>query len=643
MSANPGKIRRLMDLGFFGSLDVQMAGLASRAYPDADEDVLIAAALSSRAVRLGHVCAKLDDFAGRSWREVVEDELKGRDDESDPDQDEGSEAAVELEALGGIPALEDWVKKLGILAGAAESAADSRSMFVLKGSRLYLRRFWKYEAIVEARLTELNAPTGRKYDPAVPEKYFADADAEARQAVLAVLDRRLSILSGGPGTGKTHTVARVVAILAELASKDHSELRVLMAAPTGKAADRMVVSIKRAKDRLRDPEQGGVAGLDESVLAAIPEKASTIHHLLGAKHNSPYFKCDRDNPLDAGIVIVDEASMVDLPLMAKLLDALPDKCSLLLVGDENQLASVEPGRVFGDVCAAAEDDGPLAGAHTRLAHSHRFPDTSEIGLLSRLINDGKSDEAWNRVCGHTDMSHLDFFEAGSLRNEGGALDDMIRIQLKGFIDEKVNPEEMLKAAANLRILCALRKGPFGVDRMNKRVERVLSEMGLNPAGRFYDHRLIMVRVNTPSLSLYNGDIGVILKKGGGGVKEYEAWFAGRERPVPASLLPDHETAFAMTIHKSQGSEFRNVALILPGNGDSPILTRELLYTGITRVQIDEKDESNSGKLALWCSEMSFKKAVEAKTSRETGLFGNMDLRHGRHEDEKTKRHSPEEL
>jgi exodeoxyribonuclease V alpha subunit len=403
-------------------------------------------------------------------------------------------------------------------------------------------------------------------------------------------------------------------MLAEL--HDGARFAVKIAAPTGKAAARMVESIQNAKQDLRRE------GISAAILDAMPESASTIHRMLGSRYQSPYFKHDTRNPLAADLVIVDEASMVDLPLMAKLLDALPEACRLMLVGDREQLASVEPGRVYGDVCHAALEGGPLAGCLTTLTESRRFPSDSAIGKVSAAIHDG-GDPAWAVLMEQAQQAELNVCDSLEATQDGGAFAALVTRSLSPYL-AATTPEAALSAAGQFRILCALRKGPYGVQRMNKRVEGILSKAGLRPSGRFYDHRLILVTANTPALDLNNGDVGVVLAaKNAAGLRTggLLAWFYGKDkqpRAIPVNLLPEHETAFAMTVHKSQGSEFPNVALVLPPQGDSPVLTRELVYTGLTRVKIDRQNQT--GGVTVYCSKASFTGAVDRLTERISGLF-----------------------
>ncbi len=610
-------ITQLQATGFFGSMDAQVAKLAARVNPGAGELSLLAAALASRAISLGHACADLADYAGHAWSDILTREMPAtRDNEDGAEADEDTAPHANL---GTLPGIEVWINALGHpLVGTGKETGPARTLFVQKDGRVYLRRYWHYERTVEDTLISLNQSSGLTIDEQALDGYFKPEAIESKAAARMAIENKLSLLSGGPGTGKTYTMARAVALLGELARSQGREFKVSLAAPTGKAAVRMVESLKGAKEELRKE------GKTEAQLDAIPEIASTIHRLLGANYHSPYFKHDAKHPVDADMVIVDEASMVDLPLMAKLLDALPGTCSLMLVGDVDQLASVEPGRVYGDVCHAAENGNPLAGCLTRLTRSHRFPEGSPIGRISRLVNEGRADDALAALLEHAQSPQLQVLDSALLDDKTPSFISLVKEQLEGFM-KATEEKDALAAAANFRILCALRNGRYGVKRMNRRVENILADSyGLKPGTGFYDHQLIMIKVNTPSLNLYNGDVGVILakpKEKNAEKQSFLAWFPDAEkgaRSVSVGLLPEHETAFAMTIHKSQGSEFPNVALILPDNAYSPVLTRELLYTGMTRVKIDPV--KHTGKLTLWCTGAGFTAAIRKRTTRVSGLF-----------------------
>jgi exodeoxyribonuclease V alpha subunit len=552
-------IRTLQRLGFFGPMDVQVAGLLSRMDPTLPTEALQAAALASRAISLGHACVDLKVYAGRSWQSILETEVTqafDRDVESLSDLP----GKDDYQHLRPLPAsLEQWLQQLPVTTfGHGQDETDTgNTLLVRNGSRITLRRYWEYERIVSEKLIALKQEnTERQVSDAQLAYTFTGSDDqhEQREAARKAVNNRLTLLSGGPGTGKTYTLARAVALISELSQADDA-LNIRMVAPTGKAAARMSESMRKAKASLQDEFE--IQNRPTPHLDTIPENATTIHRLLGARYHSPYFKHDASNPIAADMVIVDEASMVDLPLMAKLLDALPEQCSLMLVGDIDQLASVEPGRVYGDLCHAAEDGGPLDGCLTRLTKSWRFPDTSTIGIVSRLVNQGEADAAWHALQTDTDNPYITWHDTATLDDNSPELIAFIRAHLKAFVAART-ATEALDAASTFRILCALRKGPHGVDAMNRLVEKVLGDMGLSPKRGFYDHQLVMIKSNTPSQNLFNGDIGVVLRKADD-EQAYVAWFSDSDgaapRSIPVSLLPDHETAFAMTIHKSQGLNF----------------------------------------------------------------------------------------
>jgi exodeoxyribonuclease V alpha subunit len=602
-------------LGLLSDLDVQFADLVRRATGSEEVAVLHAAALASRAVGEGHACLDLAAQAGRSF--------PGRPAPAGEPDAEASGSEARRGTVPTLPPLEEWLAALATdAARRIVGGPDDGRPLVLSGTRLYLRRYWDYECLVAAGLAALAA------DEDVPDvlpadfedrlaAYFpvgsAGGETSARQRAAArnALVRRLSILSGGPGTGKTYTLARIVALLVEAHGQDRP-FRVRIAAPTGKAAARAVESVRAAKATL-----SGITG--SAVLAQVPEDALTLHRLLGPIPNSPYFRHHRDNPLDADLVVVDEASMVDLPLMAKLLDALPPGCRLMLVGDRFQLASVEPGRVYGDLCEAALLSDALRPCMTELTFSHRFSSSPDIGSVATAVNAG-STGAWPvlRACASGKVAQHDVAATGL--SADAAFRSVVLNGYQAFLNA-TEPAAALEAAARFRVLCAVRRGPCGVTAVSRAIERILASVEgrsarrVAPSGSFYDHQLVMVVANEYSLHLFNGDVGVVLRNPE--TKALAAWFdaaavSGQAgvRAVPVDLLPEHETAFAVTVHKSQGSEFEHVALVLPTDSGSPVLTRELLYTGITRAK---------ERLDVWCTEAAFAAAVARRTQRSSGL------------------------
>lgn len=591
MNAHLRNIQEITHL--FSDLDLQMVELVERMTTSTDFPLQLAVAFASQALDQGNVCADLKDLSGQSWPALL-------------DRDDAALRAA-CEALPPTPALDEWLAALTTPSArlVIGDAASTDTLFVCRGTKVYLRRYWTYERSVEAALLRLHQPLLLDVAPEpLLERYFKTASPLQRVAARAAATRQLTILSGGPGTGKTYTLARIVALLAESCK---GGFNVAIATPTGKAASRAVESIQKAKHELRNE------GVSDVILQAIPETATTIQRLLGPQYHSAYFKHTAEQPLDVDLVVIDETSMVDLPLMAKLLEALPATCRLLLVGDSEQLASVAPGRIYGDLCAAAQPEGPLAGALTQLTESRRFPPDSAIGQLSAALQSSPN-TAWH-VLQTVQGEHLYFHDAARFEHDDG-FSNLVRSAFDLFLQTS-DPAAALQASETFRVLCALRKGLFGVEYVNARIETLLTgHHGFAPQGRFYDHQLILITANTPSLNLTNGDIGVVLRTPDSNA--LQAWFKGSEtvHSVPVNLLPPFETAFAMTIHKAQGSEFPTLAMILPAESHSPLLTRELLYTGITRTAIRD----NHGALHLWCTQASFETAAQRKTERTTGLF-----------------------
>ena len=621
MSASINSLKKLKDDGYLRPLDIQLADLVDRMVGGADEHLLLAVALASHAIGLGNACVDLKACAGRSWVDLQPTQPSA--DAGDEDDEDFGEAQEAKETPPLLPVWEDWETSLKTEnARKVIGDATDATLLVLNGSKLYLRRYWNYERSVESSLKKIKEHRSAELlSDDLLKRYFSDDLArppaligQQRKAARNGVSGGLSILSGGPGTGKTYTLARAVALMAERSAGQNRIVQI--AAPTGKASQRVVDSIRKAKAGMKE------AGFPDAVLQSIPEEACTIHRLLGARYGSPYFKHDKKNPLTANLVIIDEASMVDLPLMAKLLEALPKDCSLMLVGDSAQLASVEPGRVYGDICHAAAPGGALDGCLTTLTESTRFPSGSPIGLVSQAIHDGSA-EAWNVLHEQSAGETLKVYESQEVLSEKSDFAPWVKERFASYLQAST-PKDALAAADGFRVLCALRKGPYGVNQMNKRIEKIL---GLPTGKRFYGHQLVLVTANTPALELFNGDVGVVLEDPADDGSDrhtgrLKAWFPSDDpeipRSIPVNLLPEHETAFAMTVHKSQGSEFPNLAVVLPPEGDSPVLTRELVYTALTRVKISK----GVGGVHLYCTEASFKQAVDRITDRTSGLFAD---------------------
>ncbi|EJC4882645.1 exodeoxyribonuclease V subunit alpha [Salmonella enterica] len=521
----------------------------------------------------------------------------------------------------------DWKKRL--LASAAVSCGDSPAPLILCGDRLYLNRMWCNERTVARFFNEVNqaidvdeAQLSRILDALFPT---TDEVNWQKVAAAVALTRRISVISGGPGTGKTTTVAKLLAALIQMA--DGERCRIRLAAPTGKAAARLTESLGAALRQLP---------LTDAQKKRIPEDASTLHRLLGAQPGSQRLRHHAGNPLHLDVLVVDEASMIDLPMMSRLIDALPPHGRVIFLGDRDQLASVEAGAVLGDICAyvnagfTAERARQLsrltgcaipAGAGTQAASlrdslcllqkSYRFGSDSGIGKLAAAINCG--DRSAIQAVFQQGFSGIEKRTLQSSDDYAGMLDEA----LAGYgrylrlLHEKATPEAILQAFNEYQLLCALREGPFGVGGLNDRIEQAMVQqrkIHRHPHSRWYEGRPVMIARNDSALGLFNGDIGIALDRGQG----LRVWFAmpdGAIKSVQPSRLPEHDTTWAMTVHKSQGSEFDHAALILPSQR-SPVVTRELVYTAVTRAR---------RRLSLYADERILAGAIVTRTERRSGL------------------------
>ncbi|WP_089729846.1 exodeoxyribonuclease V subunit alpha [Candidatus Thiosymbion oneisti] len=608
-----GFLRRAVAQGMLRAVDLhfarQMETLAGGNAPE----LLLAAALASHRVGEGDVCLDLE-----RCRELPL--LHG---------DGGTDRPR-------VPAPEVWVDALG--ARAVVGKPGGRAPLILdRHGRLYLGRYWWFERqVADAVIARVRSPP-----PAVDRDRLrvglrrlfpgtGGIDWQRVAAAVAVL-RHLCLISGGPGTGKTRTVTAILALLTEQTAGP--PLRIALAAPTGKATARLSESIRTAKAGLSVTEQTS---------DRIPEEAVTLHRLLGYRPGHATPRHGADNPLHLEVLVVDEASMVDLPLMARLLAALPDCARLILLGDKDQLASVEAGRVLGDLCGRGRAPGYSPGlcaeiaavAGDRLApapapgpdlgdrilvlrESWRFGKDSGIGALARAVNRGDAD------AGLQILADDRYPDVGLEAPRPQILTDLIEqwlVPVMGRVLTSPEPQAALLALDRVRVLCALRSGPQGVDHLNERLAQALEAAGLiRRDGELYAGRPIMLTANDHALRLYNGDVGLVLADpgSGGALRVFFATAAGVRRILP-SRLPAHETVYAMTVHKSQGSEFDEVLLVLPET-ESRVLTRELIYTGITRAR---------KRVRLLATEERLRAAIARPLVRASGLYDALWTRPG---------------
>ncbi|RUO20815.1 exodeoxyribonuclease V subunit alpha [Aliidiomarina iranensis] len=567
---------------------------------------------------------------------------------------------LEPKAIAAALQQSDWVQCM------EKNTESVEKPLVYAAGRLYLARLWKAEqGVAEAIQTRIQMPIANDSEPPLAEllkRVFAESndssiDWQALACAMAA-QRKFAIITGGPGTGKTTTVVRLLAILRQ---KYGDNLRILLAAPTGKAAARLTESISGAINRLPETMQKG-----------IPTEVTTLHKMLGARPFRRSFKHSGENPLPADVVVVDEASMVDLEMMAALMNALPANTQLILLGDKDQLASVEAGSVLGDLCKGAEEgrystntlamlqpytphslaafggsasyaseshasEGEEAPsmynqATVMLRESHRFGADSGIGNLARAVNAGDiqrlrgGSESLFAAFADIELLSPSAKESGQA-NDFAALRKLVVQGYRAYLGQITESDtemvardqwarEVLTAHRSFQLLVALRKGPWGVQGLNDVVADWLESAGLitRAPGRtksWYAGRPVMVQRNNYTLNLMNGDIGITLRDPETGkLRVVFEQADGRIKWVLPSRLSDVETVYALTVHKSQGSEFAHTVLVMPDE-INPVLTRELVYTGITRA---------SKRFTLVAAKPAvFAQAVQQRVIRSSGL------------------------
>ncbi len=591
----------------FSPLDHHFAKLMTRFSGKDTEELFLAAALASHSRGEGHICFDLSSLAGK------------RIQEEDPESP-------------AYPKLGKWLR--GLKEEEVVGRPGDYRPLILDGWRLYLYRYWDYETKLGNILKTRTGGDWERVDEAVlkdgllrlfPAEGSEETDWQKVAAFTSVM-KKFCVISGGPGTGKTFTIAKILALLLEQPGAE--DLRIALAAPTGKAAARLQEAIRNSKEKL---------DCREEIKNRIPEDASTIHRLLGSIADSPYFRHNAENQLPAQVVVIDEASMVDLALLSKLAEAVPPSARLILLGDKDQLASVEAGAVLGDICDSGRVHGysqkfcnalgQIAGEKAacpvespegagirdsiiQLRRSYRFGPASGIAATSLAVNEGDGNRAMELLKrgSFTDIQWNDLPRPEAMP---ATLKDRI---MEGFSEylRETEPARAFDLFSRFRILCALREGPQGVQAMNLLVEQVLGDEGLiKRDGRWYAGRPVLITRNDYNLRLFNGDVGLTLPdpqlK-----KELRVFFPapdGSMRTFPPLRLPDHETVYAMTVHKSQGSEFERMLFLMP-HRSVPVLTRELIYTAITRAK---------KKVEVWGKEEVFREAASRRIERRSGL------------------------
>lgn len=597
-------------------IDTYFAGFIQEISGDTGPEIFTAAALVSWASRNQDVCLDLNHFAGRRL--------------IDP---------TDAESIIVCPELYEWRNKLSACSAVGEPG-DKKPLILDAKNRLYFYRYWEYEKTIsdciKNRLEKAVQLIDLKKLKSDIDAVFPDQDTEdinkQKLACLSAVMNRFCVISGGPGTGKTTTIAKILTLLGK--HSGNYEIRILLCAPTGKAAAGLSERMMKEKS---------APGCHDDVKRYLPHEAYTIHRMLKPISGTPYFRHNAENLLSADVVVIDEASMVDVALMSKLFLAIPDHARIILVGDKDQLSSVEAGSVLGDICDRDAVHGmsrhfvntvnpyfradlslhipglePGRGIHDHIVvlnRNYRFNEKSGIGGLSRVINRGDAHTAvgmlMNKTEGNIELKEI---------TKGESLYDMLKPRVLERYSQYLTADEPIRALElfnQFKILCAIKIGSFGVFTINRMVERILHDHGLiYPENRYseqwYKGRPVLITRNDYSTGLFNGDMGIALPEintKSGTLKIIFPVKSGEVRQVPISRLPEHETVYAMTIHKSQGSEFKDVLIILPDK-HYPILTRELIYTGVTRA---------TNSVTIWGKKEVLKEAIMNRIERTSGL------------------------
>ncbi|MFO7803067.1 MAG: exodeoxyribonuclease V subunit alpha [Desulfovermiculus sp.] len=582
-------------------IDIELARLLAEQDPQVDWEVVLGACLASRAPQHGDTCIHLRKWAGQP---LLEDN--------------------ELEAI--APSLEKWRKAL-----ASSDLVGEPGVFrpmILEQDRLYLQRYWAYERdiaedlplraeklVADVDIAVLKASLDRLFTPSQQD----GADHQKLAAAMAVL-RRLTMVAGGPGTGKTTTIARLLAALLEQPGSEMA--RIALAAPTGKAAARLQDSIRRAKRELP---------VSPEIRDRIPETARTLHRLLGARTTSIYFRYNRDRPLPFDLVVLDEASMVDMALFAKLLQAVPSNARLVIVGDRDQLAPVEAGAVLreipahdrrfsqqfgdmlaevtGDVIPTSSEAKALDDSLIELHHAHRFSEGG-LNVLVEAVKAGDAASA-QEVLIREEYPAVHWQALPSTDEEKI---HFVRELVEGFspllkVAISADSQAAFTAYRSFGVIDALRQGPMGSEALNMHIETELRRQGRIPShGFWYPGRPVLVTQNDYRLGLFNGDVGIALPDGGK-LKVCFETVGGDYYSLSPSRLPAFETAYVVTIHKSQGSEMEKVRLLIP-ESTKDLNSRELIYTGTSRAQ---------QSLTVYCNQSTLKQAIATTMRKSSGL------------------------
>lgn len=635
-------IKTAINLGLWCPLNTQFATMLTSHLPTDTEQykktaLILASASLSAYINCGHTCLPLYMLAPDKLFNGKHPEL----------------AYAIYKKIGKL-STENWQELL--LSLSSVSNGSHLSPLILENKYLYLHRMWKDENIIAKFFNSKNHSdySCEKKILTVLNKLFSISNKKIDWAKIASaisLIKQKVLISGGPGTGKTFTITKIIAAFLLLTS--HKTLNIRMAAPTGKAAARLTESFRLTIDN--------VITSNNKYIHSLPEQATTIHNLLGArlykKNTIMQYECYLENPLHIDILIIDEASMISLSILAQLILALPKHAKIILLGDHNQLHPVEPGSVFKDILKYANFNHyslrfcetlaqctgydvslildntsiPEISYNNRnnsvdniciLKKNYRFNQNSGIHQLSIAIKAGKSDQVLSLLASriYSDIYYLRCAKNKDYINMIFQCTTQYYRYLQTIkqctsLHSIIN---ILKIFNQYRILCALNDGPFGIIKINYYIEQILCQKGLitlNNKSKNYIGRPIIILHNAPSLNLFNGDTGMLLLNDKNILSAYFLYSQNIVNVIPIHQLPQYDTCFAMTIHKSQGSEFPNIAIVLPNKNNS-LLTRELLYTAVTRA---------SNSLVLYATDPIIANSVNLVTQRYSGLQKKLNL------------------
>jgi len=605
------------DLGIFGAPEAAVIDLLQRRSGESNDLVLAAAGLAVWAHRNGHPCVHLQDLEGLVASDLSDSNL----------QELRAKMPSATEFIDALSASSEIVQKIeqGKVGTYLEASSDIHPL-VLVGDLLFTQRQFADELSIAE---QLRARANLKSGMTVPEELLnvlvepeSDGEADkpgdtgpANMAARSALLNCLTVLTGGPGTGKTYVLARCLELMLRAKENDLDDVSVALIAPTGKAAARakeMLNNLVKDLRNLKDKENQ----ISEKVLDALSRiEPRTIQRALGSKRRmQTRFQHDNQTLLPHDIVIVDEMSMVPSYLMARLLEAIRPNATILLVGDQAQLESVESGSVLRDIVNAASDEGsPLFERVFKLVRVHRQASDTKIGDLARHIRAGESEKALALAL--TNPPGVTFVES---KKRGEVSETIVEGTIQNLREAsefaaKLSPEDHLSAfklIAQNKVLCGPRNGPLGVSTWNKLLGRAVQ--GASSDDRFYPGTPLLITVNSPRSKLVNGHIGIVVNaQDADGTINRRVYFKTEdgERYLTPAELPQFEVCYAMTVHKSQGSEYDNLVVILPDE-NSPLLTRELVYTAVTRTK---------KSLTIAGSSKAFLKSINKESTRFSGL------------------------